>query len=75
MSHADPARRARLRVFEDHARRRLEDGRGIVVGSLAQGRQAQLDDAQADQLALAVDEASTNVIEHAYRGAPGRTMV
>jgi serine/threonine-protein kinase RsbW len=32
------------------------------------------DPAQADQLALAVDEASTNVIEHAYRGAPGRTI-
>jgi serine/threonine-protein kinase RsbW len=35
---------------------------------------AGFDDAQADQLALAVDEASTNVIEHAYRGAPGRTI-
>jgi serine/threonine-protein kinase RsbW len=32
------------------------------------------DGAQANQLALAVDEASTNVIEHAYRGAPGRTI-
>ena len=35
---------------------------------------AGFDSAQADQLALAVDEASTNVIEHAYRGAPGRTI-
>ena len=35
---------------------------------------AGFDDAQADQMALAVDEASTNVIEHAYRGAPGRTI-
>jgi serine/threonine-protein kinase RsbW len=32
------------------------------------------DAAQADQLALAVDEASTNVIEHAYRGAPDRRI-
>lgn len=32
------------------------------------------DGAQADQLALAVDEASTNVIEHAYRGAPDRRI-
>ena len=35
---------------------------------------AGFDSAQSDQLALAVDEASTNVIEHAYRGAPGRTI-
>jgi serine/threonine-protein kinase RsbW len=35
---------------------------------------AGFDPAQADQLALAVDEASTNVIEHAYRGSPGRTI-
>jgi len=28
----------------------------------------------ADQLALAVDEAATNVIEHAYRGAPDREV-
>ena len=35
---------------------------------------AGFDGPQADQLALAVDEASTNVIEHAYRGAPGRTI-
>jgi serine/threonine-protein kinase RsbW len=32
------------------------------------------DPAQSEQLALAVDEASTNVIEHAYRGSPGRTV-
>jgi len=35
---------------------------------------AGFDDAQADQLALAVDEASTNVIEHAYRGAGDRRI-
>jgi serine/threonine-protein kinase RsbW len=35
---------------------------------------AGFDGAQADQLALAVDEASTNVIEHAYRGAPDRRI-
>ena len=35
---------------------------------------AGFDPAQADQLALAVDEASTNVIEHAYGGAPGRVV-
>lgn len=35
---------------------------------------AGFDAAQADQLALAVDEASTNVIEHAYRGAPDRRI-
>jgi len=35
---------------------------------------AGFDGAQANQLALAVDEASTNVIEHAYRGAPDRTI-
>jgi anti-sigma regulatory factor (Ser/Thr protein kinase) len=32
------------------------------------------DGAQADQLALAVDEAATNVIEHAYGGAGDRTV-
>ena len=35
---------------------------------------AGFDGEQANQLALAVDEASTNVIEHAYRGAPDRTI-
>jgi serine/threonine-protein kinase RsbW len=35
---------------------------------------AGFDVAQADQLALAVDEASTNVIEHAYRGAANRRI-
>ncbi len=43
-----------------------------VTRHLAQG--AGFDGAQADQLALAVDEASTNVIEHAYRGAADRTI-
>jgi anti-sigma regulatory factor (Ser/Thr protein kinase) len=33
---------------------------------------AGFDGASADQLALAVDEAATNVIEHAYRGASDR---
>ena len=35
---------------------------------------AGFDGAQADQLALAVDEAATNVIEHAYGGAGDRTV-
>jgi anti-sigma regulatory factor (Ser/Thr protein kinase) len=35
---------------------------------------AGFDPGQAEQLALAVDEASTNVIEHAYRGAGDRTV-
>jgi len=35
---------------------------------------AGFDGAQADQLALAVDEASTNVIEHAYAGARDRRV-
>jgi serine/threonine-protein kinase RsbW len=35
---------------------------------------AGFDSAQADQLALAVDEASTNVIEHAYGGAGDRRI-
>ncbi len=43
-----------------------------VTRRMAEG--AGFDAAQADQLALAVDEASTNVIEHAYRGAADRTI-
>jgi serine/threonine-protein kinase RsbW len=35
---------------------------------------AGFDPGQAEQLALAVDEASTNVIEHAYHGAAGRVV-
>jgi serine/threonine-protein kinase RsbW len=35
---------------------------------------AGFDGAQSDQLALAVDEASTNVIEHAYGGAGDRRI-
>jgi anti-sigma regulatory factor (Ser/Thr protein kinase) len=35
---------------------------------------AGFDQGTADQLALAVDEAATNVIEHAYRGAPDRQV-
>jgi serine/threonine-protein kinase RsbW len=35
---------------------------------------AGFDAAQSDQLALAVDEASTNVIEHAYAGAGDRRI-
>jgi anti-sigma regulatory factor (Ser/Thr protein kinase) len=35
---------------------------------------AGFDGAQADQLALAVDEAATNVIEHAYHGAANRRV-
>ena len=35
---------------------------------------AGFDQGTADQLALAVDEAATNVIEHAYRGAPDREV-
>lgn len=35
---------------------------------------AGFDQGTADQLALAVDEAATNVIEHAYRGAADREM-
>jgi anti-sigma regulatory factor (Ser/Thr protein kinase) len=35
---------------------------------------AGFDAAQSDQLALAVDEASTNVIEHAYAGARDRRI-
>ena len=35
---------------------------------------AGFDEGTADQLALAVDEAATNVIEHAYRGAVDREV-
>lgn len=35
---------------------------------------AGFDEGTADQLALAVDEAATNVIEHAYRGAADREV-
>ena len=35
---------------------------------------AGFDGAQADQLALAVDEAATNVLEHAYHGASNRRV-
>ena len=35
---------------------------------------AGFDGTTADRLALAVDEATTNVIEHAYRGAPNREV-
>jgi anti-sigma regulatory factor (Ser/Thr protein kinase) len=43
-----------------------------VTRRVAQG--AGFEAATADQLALAVDEASTNVIEHAYRGASARVV-
>jgi anti-sigma regulatory factor (Ser/Thr protein kinase) len=36
---------------------------------------AGFDGAVPDQLALAVDEATTNAIEHAYRGDPGHQVV
>jgi serine/threonine-protein kinase RsbW len=39
---------------------------------MAQG--AGFEEGVAGQLALAVDEATTNVIEHAYRGDPDRTV-
>ena len=55
-----PSRTEYLAVVRDVTRRVAE-----VAG---------FDGAQADQLALAVDEASTNVIEHAYRGAPDRRI-
>ncbi|HEY6549550.1 MAG TPA: ATP-binding protein [Vicinamibacteria bacterium] len=35
---------------------------------------AGFEDKTADQLALAVDEAATNVLEHAYHGAPDRVV-
>ncbi len=55
-----PSRTEYLAAIRDVTRRMAE-----VAG---------FDEAQADQLALAVDEASTNVIEHAYRGAPDRRI-
>ena len=55
-----PSRTEFLAVIRDVTRRMAE-----VAG---------FDGAQADQLALAVDEASTNVIEHAYRGAADRRI-
>lgn len=39
---------------------------------MAQG--AGFDETTASQIALAVDEAATNVLEHAYHGEPGRTV-
>jgi len=36
--------------------------------------EAGFEPAVADRIALAVDEATTNVIEHAYRGAPDREI-
>ena len=53
-----PSRTEFLAVVRDVTRRMAE--------------QAGFDAAQAEQLALAVDEASTNVIEHAYAGAHDR---
>jgi anti-sigma regulatory factor (Ser/Thr protein kinase) len=35
---------------------------------------AGFEDKTADQVALAVDEAASNVLEHAYRGAPDRVV-
>lgn len=35
---------------------------------------AGFDEATASQIALAVDEAATNVLEHAYHGEPGRPV-
>jgi serine/threonine-protein kinase RsbW len=55
-----PSRTAFLALVRD-ATRRVAEATGF-------------DPAQADQLALAVDEAATNVIEHAYRGAEGRVV-
>jgi len=43
-----------------------------VTGSLAEG--AGFEATAVEQLALAVDEAATNVIEHAYAGAPDRSL-
>ncbi len=55
-----PSRTEYLALVRDVARRMAE-----IAG---------FDAVQAEQLALAVDEASTNVIEHAYRGAGDRTV-
>jgi anti-sigma regulatory factor (Ser/Thr protein kinase) len=43
-----------------------------VSRKMAEG--AGFDEATASQIALAVDEAATNVLEHAYHGAPGRPV-
>jgi sigma-B regulation protein RsbU (phosphoserine phosphatase) len=43
-----------------------------VTASLAEG--AGFEPTAVEQLALAVDEAATNVIEHAYEGAPDRSL-
>jgi anti-sigma regulatory factor (Ser/Thr protein kinase) len=42
--------------------------------SRALARVAGFNQGAADEIALAVDEAATNVIEHAYRGAPDRVV-
>lgn len=55
-----PSRTEYLALVRDVARRMAE-----IAG---------FDAVQAEQLALAVDEASTNVIEHAYGGAGDRTV-
>lgn len=55
-----PSRTEYLALVRDVARRMAE-----ISG---------FDAVQSEQLALAVDEASTNVIEHAYRGAGDRTV-
>jgi serine/threonine-protein kinase RsbW len=43
-----------------------------VVRKMAEG--AGFEAKAADQVALAVDEAATNVVEHAYHGAPDRVV-
>ncbi len=55
-----PSRTEFLAVVRDVTRRMAE--------------QSGFDAAQAEQLALAVDEASTNVMEHAYAGAHDRSF-
>lgn len=57
---AVPSRTEFLAVVRDVARRMAET--------------AGFDPAVAEQVALAVDEAATNVIEHAYAGAPDRVV-